>query len=96
MVQPMTPQTEETGTTHVYVARAWYRDTATWFLIGSFLWFVIQDQANIELLIPHKYHELVAKIVVLVGLWIRFQSSTRPVALHEGMTREVHSITPRA
>lgn len=87
---------QEVGTTHTYVARAWYRDTATLFLIGSFLWFLIQDQQNVEMFIPHKYHDLVAKLVVLIGLWIRFQSSTRPVGFREGATREVHSIPPKA
>lgn len=89
------PQTELAGTTHTYMARVWYRDTATLFLLGSFVWFVIQDKSTVELLIPHQYHELVAKIVLIVALWIRFQSSTRPVALTAGTTREVHSIDPK-
>lgn len=89
------PAPQDPGTTHVYVARAWYRDTATLYLIGSFLWFVIQDQANVELFVPHKYHDLVAKNTLLGALFIRWQSSTRPVALKEGTPREVRTIPPR-
>lgn len=91
----MSPQTEVEGTTHTYVARAWYRDTATWVMLGSFVWFVIQDQSNVELFIPHRYHELIAKAVLLVSLYLRFQSSTRPVAMSQGSVREVKSISPK-
>lgn len=89
------PELQEPGSTHVYVARAWYRDTATLFLIGSFLWFVIQDQSSVEMFIPHQYHEKIAKLVLLIAMFNRWKSSTRPVALKEGTPREVHSIPPR-
>lgn len=89
------PVPQDPGATHLYVARAWYRDTQTWFLVGSFLWFVLQDKANVEMFIPHQYHEAVAKVVFLIALFLRFKSGTRPAGLRQGDTREVHSIAPR-
>jgi hypothetical protein len=89
------PQQQDAGATHTYVSRAWYRDTATLFLIGSFLWFVVQDRAMVEMFIPHEYHDHVAKVVLLIAMFIRFKSSTRPVGWRQGDTREVRSIAPR-
>ncbi len=89
------PSAEPVGTTHTYVARAWYRDTSTLFMLGSFLWFLVQDQANVELFVPHQYHDAVAKLVVAVSLFLRWKSATRPIALSAGVTREVNSIPPK-
>lgn len=89
------PTRQDEGSKHMYVARAWYRDGATLYLIVSFLWFIIQDRANVDLFIPHQYHEMVAKIVLLGALFLRWKSSTRPVALKDGTMREVNSIAPR-
>ena len=33
----------QTGDTQTYVARAWYRDTATLFNLASFVFLVLQD-----------------------------------------------------
>lgn len=80
--------------THTYVARAWYRDTATLFNLASFLALVLQESKIVNV-IPERYHPAVVAIVTVLNIWIRFQSSTRPVSLSEGSTREVHSIDPR-
>jgi hypothetical protein len=89
------PAPEAKGTTHAYIARAWYRDPETWYLIGAFLYFVVQDQANVDLLFPASWHATISKLALLVALFLRWKSSTRPVALREGTIREVYSIPPR-
>jgi hypothetical protein len=87
------PKAELQGTTHSYVARVWYRDAATWFNLVSFSAIVLQE-ASVVTVIPEKYRPMTNMFVVVVNLWIRFQSSTRPVALSQGQTREVKSIPP--
>ena len=83
-----------TGEMHTYVARAWYRDTATLFNIASFVFLVFSDGEFLKGL-PDSWQHVATKFIVLFNLWIRFQSSTRPVGLQEGSTREVHAIAPR-
>lgn len=80
--------------THTYVARAWYRDTATLFNLASFAFLLLQDQ-TLMAGVPDAWRHLADKLIVAGNLWIRFQSSTRPVALTEGATREVNSIPPK-
>ena len=91
----MDPQLEPAGTTHTYSARVWYKDTATLFNIASFLFILIQDQAFVAT-IPAKYHPIITEVLLVANIWIRFQSSTRPVALSQGQTVQVNSIPPAA
>ncbi len=83
-----------TGETHVYVARVWYRDTATLFNLGSFLFLLLSDQSFMAGF-PDQWQHRAEKLIVMLNLWIRFQSSTRPVALQQGTPREVNAIPPR-
>ena len=83
-----------TGEMHTYVARAWYRDTATLFNLASFAFLVLSDETFMAGL-PDSWKHISTKLIVLFNLWIRFQSSTRPVAMTEGATREVHAIAPK-
>lgn len=83
-----------TDETHTYVGRVWYRDTATLFNIASFVFLVISDDTFMQGL-PDSWQYASTKLIVLFNLWIRFQSSTRPVGLSQGNTREVHSIPPK-
>jgi len=87
------PQAEMQDTTHTYMARVWYRDTATLFNLASFVFLLLQDQTFLAG-IPDAYRHMIDKAIVAFNLWIRFQSSTRPVALQQGQSREVHSIPP--
>lgn len=87
-------QIQTPDTTHTYVARAWYRDTAMLFNIASFVFLLLQDQTFMAGL-PDAWRHLFDKLIVAFNLWIRWQSSTRPVALVAGSTREVHSIPPK-
>lgn len=80
-----------TGSTQTYVARAWYRDTATLFNLASFAFLVLSDDTFMQGL-PESWQHASTKLIVLFNLWIRFQSSTRPVGLSAGTTREVHMI----
>lgn len=82
------PQLDQT---HIYVARAWYRDTATWFNLASFLVLVLQE-ANVITIVPERFHPAMIAVVTLLNLLIRFQISTRPVALTEGTPVVVASI----
>lgn len=84
----MDTQTPETQT---YVARAWYRDPAVLVNLGSFVLFVLADETFMKGL-PDSWQHVAIKIVLLGNLWIRFQSSTRPVGLSAGTTREVYTI----
>jgi len=86
---------QASGETHTYVARVWYRDTATLFNMASFLFLVLQDETFMAGF-PDRWQHFASKAIVLFNLWIRFQSSTRPVALQQGATREVHAIPPRS
>ena len=89
------PQLEAPGATHTYIARAWYRDTATWFNLVSFCAVLLQE-TTFQQAIPERYHALMLAAITALNLWIRFQSSTRPVALSPGQPREVASIPPAA
>lgn len=91
----MTEATLPTPTTHTYMARVWYRDTATLFNIASFLFILIQDQTFVAT-VPAKYHPFITEIILVANIWIRFQSSTRPVALSQGQSVQVQSIAPAA
>ncbi len=87
------PQTEMQDTTHMYMARVWYHDTQTLYLLGAFVFLVIQDKefmANFPLWV----HQIADKLIILGAIWTRFQSGTRPVAFQSGQAREVRSIAP--
>lgn len=88
------PQPEMQDTTHTYVARAWYRDSQTWILIGGTLLLFLQD-ADFQQLVPERYHTLLAKVTLIVALVLRKTSATRPIAMTQGETREVRSIPPK-
>lgn len=88
------PKVESQDTTHIYVARVWYKDTATLFNIASFVYLLLQE-TEFTKLIPERWHGLTSAFIIAFNLWIRFQSSTRPVALTAGTTVEVHSIEPK-
>jgi hypothetical protein len=77
--------------THTYVARVWYRDTATIFNIVSFVVLVLQEGKVVDV-IPERWHPMMVAVVTVLNVWIRFQSSTRPVALKQGTEVEVRSI----
>ena len=79
---------------HTYVARAWYRDAQTLTLIATFVFFAVQDR-EVLAMIPATWHPLIDKGIVLVLLFQRFKSATRPVGLTQGATREVYSIPPK-
>lgn len=79
--------------THTYVARVWYKDTATLFNLFSFIMLLFGDQTFLTGLPDGLRHGL-DKAIIAGNLWIRFHSSTRPVAFTEGATREVHAIAP--
>lgn len=81
----------QTGETQTYVARAWYRDTATMFNLLTFALLVLGDETFMKGL-PDSWQHLATKVILVGNLWIRFQSSTRPVALSHGATREVYTI----
>lgn len=82
---------KQTDETQLYVARGWYRDPATLFNIASFLFLVLSDGEFMKGL-PDTVQHAATKFIVLFNLWIRFQSSTRPVALSQGTPREVYTI----
>ena len=80
-----------TAEKQTYVARGWYRDPATMFNIASFAFLVLSDGEFMKGL-PDAWQHAATKLIVLFNLWIRFQSSTRPVGLSHGSTREVNTI----
>lgn len=80
-----------TPDTQIYVARGWYRDPATLFNLASFA-FLLMGDASFMAGFPDSWRHAADKIIVAFNLWIRFQSSTRPVALSQGATREVYTI----
>lgn len=88
------PQPEMQDTTHTYVARVWYRDSTTVVTIIGFVLLIVQDH-DFAQIVPEKYHLLLAKVVLLLTLVLRYTSATRPVGLREGETREVRSIPPK-
>jgi len=90
----MTTYEEQLGTTHTYIARAWYRDTAVWTHIASAIVLMLQETA-VRDVIPQRYHPLTIAIIAVLNIIVRFQSSTRPVAMKEGTERQVFSIPPR-
>lgn len=81
-------------TTHTYVARAWYRDATTWLNLVGLVVLILQDRDFADV-VPERYHLLVAKIVLLLTLVLRYTSATRPIALTQGEMREVRSIPPK-
>jgi hypothetical protein len=89
------PKTEEPGTTHTYLAKAWYKDSATWFLIGSIAYTVLQDEWFMATIIPHAWHEAASKIILTIALVIRITKTLRPVAMRDGVLVEVRSIPPK-
>lgn len=91
----MDPQTELSGTTHTYVAIAWYKDWQTWFNLASVLVLLLQEK-DILVVIPEQYHATLTAIVVAINMILRFTITTRPVGITSGTTREVASITPKA
>lgn len=87
-------QVEEPGTTHTYVSAAWFRDSATWFLIGSIAYTLVQDEWFLANMIPHAWHEWTSKIVLTIALIIRITKTKRPVAWKAGTPVKVRSIAP--
>jgi uncharacterized membrane protein YcjF (UPF0283 family) len=89
------PVPEVTGTTHTYIAKAWYKDSATLFLLASIAFQLVQDQWFVDNFIPHQYHEWIGKIILLVALVNRIALTKRPVALSDGTAVTVGSIAPK-
>jgi hypothetical protein len=90
-----TPKAEAPGTTHTYVAKAWYKDGATWFLIGSIAFTLVQDDWFFQNVIPHAWHEWTSKAILTIALVIRITKTLRPVAMRDGVLVEVRSIPPK-
>lgn len=88
------PHPEPPTTTHTYVAIAWYKDWQTWFNILSVIALLLQESSIITI-IPERYHGLSTALVTAVNVILRFATSTRPVALSSGVTREVATIPPK-